>query len=262
MKKILTVFAAILVAVAWTGCIAQVKVVDFEKPKMKVFVPPGGLSNGKAVVACPGGGYQHLAVYHEGYDWAPFFNDLGFVYAVVSYTMPEGDKARPTGDVAECFRILADSAKVWKINPDSIGIMGSSAGGHLAATMSTHHELGCRPAFQILFYPVISFDGSITHRGSRDNFLGAGWTEADVEEWSADKAVGPDTPPAFITLCSDDRVVVPDNSLRYYKSLIDAGVEASMFVYPKGGHGFGYRSRFPFHDRMTAELAGWLRNLR
>ncbi len=261
MKKFFILLSVVVMAMTGVRSVAQSRVVEFDNPRMKVFLPPKGMENGKAVVACPGGGYSHLAMDHEGYQWAPFFNDLGFAYAVVAYTMPKGDPSIPRNDLDKCFKIIADSASVWKIRPDSIGIMGSSAGGHLASAMSTHPTANCRPAFQILFYPVISFDAAITHKGSREGFIGPDPSEALVEEWSSDRAVTPQTPPAFITLCSDDKVVVPDNSLRYYKALTDAGVPATMIIYPTGRHGFGSRPAFKYHGLMTAELARWLKDL-
>ncbi len=261
MKKAIITLAAVISILTGAECAAQSRVVEFDNPKMKVFLPPEGMENGKAVVACPGGGYSHLAMNHEGYWWAPFFNEAGYAYAVLAYTMPEGDRNRPRNDVDACFKIMRDSAEVWKFHPDSVGIMGSSAGGHLASSMSTHPTENCHPAFQILFYPVISLDENISHKGTRRGFLGENPDQTLIDEWSSDKAVTPETPPAFIVLCSDDRSVVPENSLRYYKALTDAGVPATMMIYPKGGHGFGYRSTFKYHDRMLTELRGWLKEM-
>ena len=149
---------------------AQGRVVEVESPAMRVYVPskPTGLT----VLALPGGGYSMTAVDHEGYDWAPFFNSLGITYAVLDYKLPEGDMRRPLGDVAAAYRVLTENAGEWHVSPDSIGIMGFSAGGHLASAVATHPSEGCRPAFQILFYPVVTLTRGITHEGSAVQFLG------------------------------------------------------------------------------------------
>lgn len=260
MKRKLFLILTLLMSAPVFSCLAQSRVIEFDSPKMKVFLPPAGLGNGKAVVACPGGGYSHLARNHEGYFWAPFFNNLGIALAVVEYEMPNGDRTIPMSDVEETFKILTDSAEVWKINPDSIGVMGSSAGGHLASTMSTHPTAICKPAFQILFYPVISLDESITHAGTRRGFLGENPSQELVEQWSSDKQVTAETPRAFMVLCSDDKVVVPMNSINYYNALVENNVPAAMFIYPKGGHGWGSRDKFVNHDQMIAELTAWLKS--
>ena len=121
------------------------------------------LATGRAVVACPGGGYSHLAVDHEGYDWAPYFNKQGIALIVLKYRMPNGDRTLPISDAEAAMKIVRDSADVWNLNPRDIGIMGSSAGGHLASTIATHAKPELRPDFQILFYPVITMDKSYTH---------------------------------------------------------------------------------------------------
>ena len=238
----------------------QSRVIEYDNPKVTVFLPPKGMENGKAIVACPGGGYTHLAQNHEGFYWAPFFNNLGYAYAVVEYRFPEGDRTIPMADVEFAFKTLADNAEEWKISPDKIGIMGSSAGGHLASAIATHPTEKMRPAFQILFYPVISLDKEITHGGTRRGFLGDNPPQELVEEWSPNKRVTPDTPPAFIALCSDDKVVKPENSILYYNALLQNEVPVAMMIYPTGGHGWGYRTKFKQHDLMLAELTDWLKN--
>lgn len=142
------------------------------KPSLRVFLPPKDIATGRAIIACPGGAYGGLAYNHEGYDWAPFFNKLGIAYVVLKYRMPRGNREVPFSDAEEALRLVKEKAKEWNINPADIGIMGSSAGGHLASTMATHVKSSVRPAFQVLFYPVITMDKSFTHLGSHDNLLG------------------------------------------------------------------------------------------
>ena len=135
--------------------------------KVKVFLPEKKSATGRAVVICPGGGYQHLAMNHEGYDWAPFFNNMGIAAIVLKYRMPHGEKDVPISDAEEAIRLVRRNAANWNINPDDVGIMGSSAGGHLASTVATHAAKDARPDFQILFYPVITMMPDITHKLAR-----------------------------------------------------------------------------------------------
>ena len=250
----------ILGAVCSFGVAAQSRVIEISSPKMTVFLPPKGLESGKAVVALPGGGYSHLAVDHEGRHWAPFFNEAGVAYAVLEYSMPNGERNRPMGDVDAAFKVMADSAANWGFKADNIGIMGSSAGGHLAATMATHPTDNCKPAFQILFYPVVSLDPSITHKGTRKGFLGDNPAEEVEKNYSSELQVKPETPRAIMLLSSDDKTVPPANSIRYYTALIDNNVPATMMVYPTGGHGWGYRDSFRYHDQVLGELRAWLKS--
>lgn len=262
MKRTLTLIFIFSLALLSLHLYGQTKIVEFDSPRMKVFLPPKNTENGKTIVACPGGGYTHLAQNHEGYYWAPFFNNLGFAYAVVEYDFPYGDKNIPMNDVRKAFKILKDSAENWNIHPDKIGIMGSSAGGHLASALATHPTVECNPAFQILFYPVISLDTGVTHSGTRKGFLGDNPTEEEVVEWSSDKSVTSACGPVFMALCSDDKVVKPINSILYYNALVENGVPAAMFIYPEGGHGWGYRTKFKQREQMLLELTAWLKNLK
>lgn len=239
---------------------AQSRVIKIADPKMTVFLPPKGLESGKAVVALPGGGYSHLAVDHEGFYWAPFFNEEGLAYAVLEYSMPKGDRNIPMADVESAFKIMADSALNWGFKPDNIGIMGSSAGGHLAATMATHPTEHCRPAFQILFYPVVSLDPAITHKGTRQGFLGDNPSVDLQKSYSSELQVTPETSRAILLLSSDDKAVPPANSLRYYEALISNGVPASLHIYPTGGHGWGARKTFKYHGEVLGELGAWLKS--
>ncbi len=242
-------------------CEAKGRIIEVENPRLTVYLPALPSKSGRALVVCPGGGYSHLAKDHEGHAWAHFYNEMGIVCAVLEYSMPKGDRTVPLRDVDAAFTLLKDSAEVWHINPDSIGIMGSSAGGHLAAAVATHPTAAASPAFQILFYPVASLDASITHKGTRKGFLGENPTDDLVEEFSAENRVNPSTPPAFMALSADDKAVDPENSLRYFSALKRESVPVAMFIYPTGGHGWGYRSNFKYHTEMLAELRAWLASL-
>ena len=222
---------------------------------------------GRAVVDCPGGGYAHLAMDHEGHQWAEYFNKQGIAFFVLKYRMPHGDRNIPLGDAYQAMRTVRDSAAVWHINKEDVGIMGFSAGGHLASSVSTHAEYDARPNFSILFYPVISMDEKVSHKGSCVNFLGeARKTNPQlVKEWSNDKAVRRHlTPPAIILLSSDDEVVPPvTNGVAYYSAMRNEGNECTMHIYPTCGHGWGFRDAehgFPYHEQMLDDLTWWLRS--
>ena len=224
---------------------------------------------GRAVVDCPGGGYSHLAMDHEGYQWAEYFNKQGIAYFVLKYRMPKGDRNIPLSDAYQAMRTVRDSAEVWHINKNDVGIMGFSAGGHLASSVSTHAEYDVRPNFSILFYPVISMDERITHKGSCVNFLGEERkTNAGlVREWSNDKAVRRHlTPRAIILMSSDDEVVPPvTNGVAYYSAMRNEGNECTMHVYPTCGHGWGFRDAahgFPYHEQMLTDLTCWLNSFK
>ena len=231
--------------------------------KMEAYLPQQ--PTGRAIVDCPGGGYSHLATQHEGHDWAPWFNERGIAFFVLTYRMPNGDRTIPLGDAQQAIRIVRDSAQVWGINPLDVGIMGFSAGGHLASSVSTHSEFDCRPDFSILFYPVVSMDQRVTHKGSCVNFLGEEGAKDDnlVKLWSNQNAVVSHlTPPAIILTANDDGVVPPvTNGVAYYSEMRKKGNHCSLYVYPSGGHGFGFRSTWPYHDQMLTDLNGWLQSL-
>lgn len=228
------------------------------KPSIRVFLPSEELATGRAIIACPGGAYHGLAYNHEGYDWAPFFNKLGIAYVVLKYRMPKGVKEVPFSDAEEAIRMMKEKAGKWKINPDDIGIMGSSAGGHLASTVATHIKAELRPTFQILFYPVITMDKSFTHMGSHNNLLGEDASKELEDLYSNEKQVTRETPRAFIVFSDDDSGVPTPNGVHYYLALKENKVPASLYIYPSGGHGWGYRSDFKYHKEMLQNLTSWL----
>lgn len=257
MKKIKRIILAGMLLCGCAGQSAATRVVEVAERHARVFLPDTTECAG-AVVILPGGGYSHTAINHEGYDWAPFFNSLGLACAVVDYTMPHGDRSLPIGDALGAMKMMRDSAAVWHIAPDRIGVMGSSAGGHLASTVATQAPEELRPDFQILFYPVVTMDTTYTHRGSHDNLLGPDATAELERQYSGELQVTPQTPRAFLALSADDRAVPPRNSLDYCNALLANGVPVSLFMWPTGGHGWGSRTSFKYHTQMEAELASWL----
>lgn len=225
---------------------------------VKVYLPEASRATGRAIVICPGGGYSHLAMNHEGLDWAPFFNNMGIAAIVLHYRMPNGDKRVPMEDAEQAIRLVRANAKSWNINTNDIGIMGSSAGGHLASTIATHAPADAMPNFQVLFYPVITLDPGFTHKGTHDNFLGKNPKKKDEQVYSNDTQVTRKTPRAWIALSDDDTVVPAANGFNYYFECYRHDVPASLHVYPTGGHGWGIRSSFAFHTEMLSELKAWL----
>ena len=224
-----------------------------------LYVFPASNPNGLSIVACPGGAYAMLAMGHEGLDMASWFNAQGITYAVLKYRMPNGHNEVPLSDAQEAIRIMHRNAEKWSIQ--KIGIMGSSAGGHLASTVATHFTTDTRPDFQILFYPVITMDPTFTHMGSHDNLLGKNPEQSLENLYSNEKQVTPQTPPAFIMHSSDDTVVPVKNSIEYYMALTSQGVPASMHIYPTGNHGWGYQDGFIYKRQWTGELEKWLREI-
>ena len=263
-QKISSLFVLLVLLLTGLQVSAQStpKPFDIEQPSLRVFLPAPELATGRAVVACPGGGYSGLAVNHEGYDWAPYFNKQGIALIVLKYRMPKGDRTLPISDAEAAMKMVRDSADVWNLNPNDIDIMGSSAGGHLASTIATHAPEALRPNFQILFYPVITMDKSFTHMGSHDNLLGKD-ASADLEkEFSNEKQVTKETPRAFIVYSDDDKVVPPANGVNYYLALNKKGVPSVLHIYPTGGHGWGIREDFLYKSEMQNELTSWLRSFK
>ncbi|HCK23953.1 MAG TPA: 1,4-beta-xylanase [Bacteroides graminisolvens] len=217
--------------------------------------------NGMAVIMCPGGGYARLAMNHEGHDMAPWFNTQGITYVVLKYRMPNGHKEVPFSDVEQAIRLVRQHAAEWNINPAKVGIMGASAGGHLASTLATHYtSKETRPDFQILLYPVITMDANFTHAGSRENLITKNPSADLIAKYSNELQVNAQTPQAFIALSSDDKAVLPQNSINYYLALLKHNVPATMHIYPTGGHGWGFRDNFTYKRQWTDELEKWLRN--
>ena len=262
MRKLTTMLLALLALTmqAQTARKFTVNITADGKANMVAYLPAS--PTGRAIVDCPGGGYNHLSMQNEGHDWAEYFNRQGIAFFVLTYRMPQGDRTIPMSDAQQAIRTVRDSAAVWGINPRDVGIMGFSAGGHLASTVSTHSEFDCRPDFSILFYPVISMNERESHKGSCQNFLGPeGQKDAKlVKEFSNQNAVRRHlTPPAIILAANDDGAVPPvTNAIAYYSAMRRAGNDCALYVYPSGGHGFGFRSTWAFHDQMLSDLTIWL----
>ena len=262
MKKLM-ISSLLLLAISMQAQTAKkftLDLTDDGKAQMVCFLPEK--ASGKAIVGVPGGGYSVLSNLHEGYLASDWLNKQGIAYFVVNYRLPNGDRTIPMGDVQKGIRIVRDSAATWGINPHDVGIMGFSAGGHLASVVSTLSDFDARPDFTILFYPVISMDERVSHKWSCINFLGEeGHKDPQlVKQYSTQNAVRRHlTPPAIIITASDDRLVPPvTNALAYYSAMRNAGNECAMYVYPSGDHGFGFGPWFKYHNQMLTDLGNWL----
>ena len=239
-----------------------------DKAELTVYLPDAKKATGRAVVCLPGGGYTHLAMDHEGHQWATFFNNQGITLIVLKYRMPHGNPQIPVSDAEQAMKLVRMNAVEWHIDRNNVGIMGFSAGGHLASTIATHSKGEASPDFQILFYPVITMDPGFTHKGSHDNLLGT-VAESKKEqkemrrlefEYSNELQVNRTTPRAFIALSDDDKAVPAANGFNYYQQLYKHDVSASLHIYPTGGHGWGYRESFAYHYQMLFELKAWLQS--
>jgi acetyl esterase/lipase len=246
---------------------------DKDIPQVIVYLAPADKANGAAIVICPGGGYGGLAMNHEGHQIAQWLNKHGVAGIILKYRhAPTYRHPIPLQDAQRALRLARASAKEWHINPARVGILGFSAGGHLASTAGTHFDAGekdskdpieslsSRPDFMVLLYPVITLTGPFAHNGSRDNLLGKNADATLIESLCNEKQVTKETPPAFLVHTTADTAVPPENSVLFYLSLTKHKVPAEMHIYEKGQHGLGLGpANLPFSswpDRCVAWMQG------
>ncbi|MGA8263021.1 MAG: alpha/beta hydrolase [Ignavibacteriaceae bacterium] len=241
------------------------------KPTLEIYLPEKEKSTGTAVVICPGGGYAVVVYQAEGIRTAKEFAKNGVVAFVLKYRLPNDStmidkKIGPLQDAQQAIKVVRENAAKWGIDINKVGIMGFSAGGHLASTEATHYKeavienkdnTNLRPDFQILVYPVISMQDSLTHLGSRTNLLGKNPSKKIIDEFSNELHVDENTPPAYITQAADDKVVDVDNSIVYWEALRHHNVSAELHIYPKGNHGFVLR--LPTEEWMST-IFKWMKN--
>jgi len=250
-----------------------VRLRNVSEAEIFVYLPEKEKNTGAAVVICPGGGYQILAMDHEGYNIAYWLAERGVAGIVLKYRLPNGHHQVPSGDARRAIRTVRANAEQWGIDPAKIGIAGSSAGGHLASTVGTRFDAGdknaadpiervsSRPDFMLLLYPVISFNEEFGHMGSRRNLIGEGNDWKMVSQYSNELHVTPDTPPTFLVLADDDKSVVPRNSVEFYSALKSNNVPAEMHIFQKGGHGFGLRNNNIPADNWPNLFIDWLKSI-
>ena len=254
------------------------RVAKVTDPEILIYFPDKKVANGTAVIICPGGSYSRLAIDHEGWDVAKWLNSYGVVGIVLKYRLPsdrimENKTIGPLQDVQEAIRTVRRHSSEWGIKPNRIGIMGFSAGGHLAGTASTlcnekvyplTDSTSARPDFSLLIYGVLSMQ-DFTHKGSRVNLLGENPSQELIDRFSNELNVNAKTPPAFIVHCQDDKAVPIENSIRYYQALTKYHIPAELHIYEQGGHGYGLatdrkstESTWPDACISWLKLHGWL----
>jgi acetyl esterase/lipase len=241
------------------------------QPTLTIFLPDNNKSNGTAIIVIPGGGYSGLAFNHEGVDVAKKFADAGVAAFLLKYRLPsdlimEDRSIGPLQDAQRAIQIIRERAGEWKIDTSKIGVIGFSAGGHLASTFGTHYKkalidnksnVSLRPSFMALIYPVITM-GELTHGGSKRNLIGQDATADQVNLYSNEKQVDANTPPAFLVHAQDDKVVPIQNSLMMYEAITKAGAKAEMHLYQACGHGFGMNNKTT-PDQWFDHCINWLK---
>ena len=255
-----------------------IRIANVQTPTIEVYLPAKQIATGKAVVIFPGGGYGILAYDWEGTDFAKWLNAQGIAGIVVKYRLPVSQsltdpKEVPLLDAQRAIRLVRQNAAAWNIDPTKVGVMGFSAGGHLASTLSTqyNHEverpkdvvdgLSARPDFSILAYPVITFQDGAVHGGSRKNLIGDNASTELKNRFSGELNVNAETPPTFLVHAQDDTGVPIENSLLYYTALHKHGVKASLHIYPAGGHGFAFGLGKGAVETWRDVLLAWMADL-
>lgn len=262
MKRNLLI--ACLALLASAGLLASETITLSTGATLEIFQAEADKANGCAVIACPGGGYAYRADEKEGSDWAGFMNERGYTLAVLKYRLPGGNHAWPLADGRAAMKYLRDNAASLKLDPTHVGVMGFSAGGHLASTIATHTEGTERPAFQILFYPVITMEAGKTHQGSIDELLGSNPSDALVQEYSNQLHVDANAPIAYITYSDNDGTVPPlTNGKAYYDALVAKSVPVTLKTYATGGHGWspGDKLGETLKAQMQNHFSTWLEEL-
>ena len=248
------------------------KMVRFvSEPTLALYLPDKEKNTGAAIIICPGGGYSIEAMDHEGFAYAEYLQSKGIAGIVLKYRLPYGHSEIPLMDAQHAIRTVRFNAGQWSIDPSKIGISGFSAGGHLASTAATHFDLGkadaanpvekmsCRPDFEALIYPVITFNELWGHMGSRENLIGKNHDLSLIRYFSNELQVTADTPPTFLLLADDDSAVSPRNSIEFYSALKEKGVPAELHIFREGGHGFGMNKSGKPHDQWPQMLIDWMK---
>ncbi len=256
-----------------------IRISDVQDPTLEIYLPSKANATGKAVIICPGGGYQILAYDWEGTDIAKWLNSKGIAAFVLKYRLPVSKSningtLSPLMDAKRAIRLVRYNCSKWNINKNEIGVMGFSAGGHLASTLGTHFDsdtentndpidsMSARPDFMALIYPVITMNEQFTHMGSRNSLLGEKPDKKLVDYYSNELQVKATTPPTFLIHATDDGAVPVENSLLFYQALKNNGVPAEMHIYPKGGHGFSLALKKGNLQTWTDRFYEWIKSLK
>jgi acetyl esterase/lipase len=245
------------------------------EPTITIYLPDKPIENTPAVLICPGGGYSRLAYDHEGVEVAEWFKKQGIAGILLKYRLPSDEimkdkKIGPLQDAQQAIRLIRENAEKWNIDASKVGVMGFSAGGHLAASLTTLYDktvydskmdISARPDFSILVYGVLSMQDSLTHKGSQINLLGEKPSQQLIDEFSTELHVNKNTPSCFIIHSSDDGGVNYLNSMYFYEALIRHGVQSEMHIYDNGGHGYGLATRKDGPKNWPDNLSLWLKRI-
>lgn len=229
-------------------------------PTLAIYRAAEAKNKGVSVIICPGGAYYLLSYTKEGTRFAEWLAENGITAAVLKYRLPDGNHRIPAEDASRAFRLMRDNAATLGIDTAKIGIMGFSAGGHLAGTMTVHGRGDARPAFGVLMYPVLTMQNDFTHKGTYNSLLGDNPSRELTDYYSCERQVTPQTPPVLIMASYDDGAVDVRNSQEMFAALRACKVPVSMYIFPTGGHGWGFRSNFRYHEPMKQLLLDWLSN--
>jgi acetyl esterase/lipase len=246
------------------------RIENIHNPTLTLYLAPNGVSTGTAVIVCPGGSYARLAFEHEGRAVAEWLNSIGVSAFLLKYRLREYGHPAPLRDVLRSVRLLRDGAAKWRIEPQRIGVIGFSAGGHLAATAGTLFDapegrtgapidtISARPDFIIAIYPVITFRPPYAHEGSKTSLLGPNLSAGMIDRLSADLQVSANSSPTFLVHGGEDKSVPPENSVLFFLALRKAGVPVEMHMYQSGGHGFGLAAGQPLVSDWPRRAADWM----
>lgn len=262
MKKFfIFTFVALVLFLLIGVFVVKISIIHIQLPHgavLHVLSTPLNRQKHGAVIICPGGGYSYLSKWHEGYMWFPFIYMQGYIPALLEYRMPRHDCKTPMVDGSEAIQMMRQHAREWHFAKNNVGIMGFSAGGHLASTIIVTDNDSLRPNFGILFYPVISMKKELTHIGSHYQLLGENTSEELENQYSNELHVSEKTPPVFIAFSNDDRCVDPQNSICFCDAMRAYNRPVALHKYPAGNHGWGYKLTFIYHRQMLNDLSDWL----
>ena len=234
---------------------------DNLEAKIFVYLPESQTAT-SAVLICPGGSYGRLAISYEGHEVAQWLSGQGIAGIVMKYRLPHGIHQIPIADAQQALRVIRKNASKWNIDPSKVGVAGLSAGGHLASTVATHfRDSLTRPDFAVLFYPVVSTDSTITHQASIRNLLGKNPGDELLKLYSNELQVTGQTPPTLLFHSDNDSVVPAENSVEFYLSLKANKVPASMYIFPNGGHGWGMKATYAYHEKWKELMLTWLKGI-
>lgn len=227
-------------------------------PEIYVYLPPKPAVRTKAVVICGGGGYNQVNLEHEGRQFAQWLNSINVAGIVLNYRLPHGNKALPEKDLRQAVKMVRAHASEWNIDPQQIGAAGFSIGGHAVSRVAVKLEEASKLNFTMLFYSVVSMSDQLTHKPSRERLLGTSPSQEELKDYSSELHVSASTPPSLIMASDDDQVVSSLNAVTYYEKLKAHNIPASLHIFPSGGHAWGMKEDFLYHQELLMLISKWI----